>query len=248
MRKMKKIILGSLLVSGALLSGGTQVFAGETGDTGRSKVDIEYTVNVDTTKPTDPTDPGNEVKPNPENPGTGNAGPLSIDYVSNIQFGKQKAYGGNFSYFANLDNVINKDDSKKEVPNYVQVTDNRGNNAGWSLSVKQDGFLKNAKQSMMEKAELRLLNGASNSSNGSILSPTVNQAVALKLDTTGKGINSTLVTAESGKGAGTWTTSFGKTVDEGKNSVELFVPGGTVVEKGAYSTTLVWTLSADAAQ
>ena len=245
---MKNFILGSLVISAALVSGSQQVFAGETGDTGRSNVDIEYIVNADTTKPIDPTNPGNEVKPNPENPGTGNVGPLSIDYVSNIQFGKQKAYGGNTSYFASLDEVINKDDSKKEVPNYVQVTDNRGNNAGWSLSVKQDGFLKNSKQSMMEKAELRLLNGISNSSNASILSPTANQAVALKLDTTGKGINSTLLTADNGKGAGTWTTSFGKTVNEGKNSVELFVPGGTVIEKGAYSTTLVWTLSADAAQ
>lgn len=242
---MKKIILGSLVISGALLSGAHQVFAS---DIGRSNVDIEYVDNTDTTKPIDPIDPENEIKPNPENPGTGNPGPLSIDYVSDIQFGKQKAYGGNFSYFASLDEVVNKDDSKKEVPNYIQVTDNRGNNSGWSLSVKQDGFLENSNQAMMEKAELRLLNADSNSSSNSIFSPTENQTVALKLDAIGNGINSTLVTADVGKGAGTWTTSFGETVDEGKSSVELFVPGGTVVEKGAYSTTLVWTLSTDAAQ
>ena len=30
----------------------------------------------------------------------------------------------------------------KEGPNYVQVTDNRGTEAGWSLKVKQEGQFK----------------------------------------------------------------------------------------------------------
>jgi hypothetical protein len=35
-------------------------------------------------------------------------------------------------------NAVGATDEVKEGPNYVQVTDNRGTEAGWSLKVKQE--------------------------------------------------------------------------------------------------------------
>ncbi|MGX7418183.1 WxL domain-containing protein [Carnobacterium gallinarum] len=247
--KRTKLVVWSLVTVAASSLIAPQAFAGENGDTVRSVVDIEYITNTNVTKPTDPTAPGNEIKPNPENPGTGNSGPLSLDYVSKITFGQQKSNGNAAIYYAINDVVINKDDSKKVVPNYLQVTDNRGNNAGWILSVKQDGQLKNTtSNARLGSAELSLLNSTVNSANTTVTAPTPMKSVVLKLDATGAGVNSTVVTAVEGTGSGTWTSMFGTTVEEGMKSIQLSVPAGTKVEKGAYTTSLVWTLSTDAGQ
>lgn len=246
--KLSKSVLTGLIATGSLVLFSSTVLAGENGSSVKSNVDIEYITNTDTTDPKDPTDPDNKPKPNPDNPGTDEEGPLSIDYVTNIKFGQQKPSGNDVSYFATLDKVINQDDSEKPVPAYVQVTDNRGSNAGWSLSVKQDEQFKNASNKKLGKAELRLHNGTPNSANSADMAPVAEKTVTLKLDSAGNGINSKVMAAANGKGAGTWTNMFGKDVEEAVSSVELFVPGGTQIEKGAYSTTLTWTLSADPAQ
>ena len=247
--KVTKLVLGSSLILGSLVIGQIGAFAGETGDSARSTADVEYTVNTNPINPTDPTDPGNEIKPDPENPGTGNAGPLSIDYISNITFGQKVASGNAATYNAALSRVINKDDSAKPVPNYVQVTDNRGTISGWNLAVKQEGQFKNTKGSLLGAAELSLLNGTANSANAVVGAiPSTNKNIALKLNASGNGVNSTVMTATSGQGSGTWTTMFGKDTTEGADSVKLHVPANTKIEKGAYTTTLVWTLSTDAAQ
>ena len=39
-------------------------------------------------------------------------------------------------------------------PNYVQITDKRGNNGGWSLSVKQEGQFKNDKTLNNHRTEI----------------------------------------------------------------------------------------------
>lgn len=247
MKKIKVILSLGIVAIG--LKGVSQlVSAEEIIDRTHSTADVEYILNRDPTLPTDPTDPGNEIKPNPSNPGTNNPGPLSIDYVSNIHFGQQKAYGNDTYYYAEIDAVINNDGSFKDVPNYLQITDNRGSNAGWSLSVKQEGQFINDNQKRLGKAELSLFNGTPNSKNSLTAMPIANQTITLKLDGAGNGINSNVLLAEAGQGNGTWTNMFGKTNEIAKESVELFVPGGTFIEEGAYQTSLIWTLSADPAQ
>lgn len=95
---MKKQVLYTLatasLFSTILLS--TMVKADETIDdstTSTAKITFEGT-NTDPVTPVNPNDPDTPVDPNnpidpddPDNHGTGDNGPLSIDYVSNITFG-----------------------------------------------------------------------------------------------------------------------------------------------------------------
>ena len=47
-------------------------------------------------------------------------------------------------------------DEVKEGPNYVQVTDNRGTEAGWSLKVKQEGQFKSTSGKELTGALSRL--------------------------------------------------------------------------------------------
>ncbi|MFH4233977.1 WxL domain-containing protein, partial [Acinetobacter baumannii] len=54
-----------------------------------------------------------------------------------------------------------------EVPNYVQVTDNRGTNAGWKLTVTQNEQFKTTSNQELTGAALTLKNGILNSASGS---------------------------------------------------------------------------------
>lgn len=247
MRITATIFVRFICVSSLSLLTVTALAEGESHQ-GQSQGEIEYLANTDPTLPVDPTDPENEIKPNPSNPGTGNPGPLSIDYMSTIYFGKQKAYGNDQAYFAELDTVFMADNRQKPVPNYVQITDNRGTNQGWTLAVKQESQFKNAGDKTLGKAELRLFNGTPNSQNSLNSGPTANQKIILRLDDSGHGINSNVMQAKANQGHGTWTNMFGRNLEIAKKSVELFVPGGTLIEKGSYQTTLIWTLSDEPGQ
>lgn len=106
-----KLIRASLLLSTTLLFV-PQLVQAET-----SEATVSFTGDDTTpTKPLDPTDPGD-----PTNPGTGSAGPLSLDYVSNFDFGTNQIPSSTQTYTA-----------KAQYPR-VQVTDKRGTGAGWEV-------------------------------------------------------------------------------------------------------------------
>ncbi len=240
--KLTKVALAGA-VSLSVLAGGTSALAAD-GGTMESKAFIQFEKNTDIVKPINPLDPTIEVETkDPKKPGT--AGPLSIDYVSNFQFEKHKASGNNEVYYASLDSVTAKGASDKtEVPNYVQVTDNRGTNAGWKLSVTQNDQFKatvkdeSGKDTTAELtgAALTLKNGTLNSASGST-APTSAQNIALT-----PGAASDVVTASEEQGMGTWVNTFGKSVEDAKKSVELSVPGKTKKEQAEYTTSLTWEL------
>ena len=121
--------------------------------------------------------------------------------------------------------------AKSEVPNFVQVTDNRGTNAGWKLTVKQNDQFKTADDKELTGATLTLKNGTLNSAAGS-KAPTAAQNIALT-----PGQASDITTAQEEEGMGTWTNSFGKSVEDAEKSVELSVPGKT--KKNKLSTQLL---------
>ena len=94
----------------------------------------------------DPEKPVNPVDPtDPDGPNPGTNGPLSIDYASSLDFGSIKSRIKNETYYARAQTYLNDDGTAAmlKTANYVQVTDNRGNNAGWRLTVKQNGQFKN---------------------------------------------------------------------------------------------------------
>lgn len=92
---MKKITLclGTLLISSSIL-GATLVSAEEINMTYKSNGAVTFEPNTDPVNPVDPTDPDEEVDPvdptDPEGPNPGTEGPLSIDYASSLDFGKNK--------------------------------------------------------------------------------------------------------------------------------------------------------------
>ncbi|MBA3927714.1 WxL domain-containing protein [Listeria rustica] len=238
MNKLGKVFLAGVFVVGGTFTYAAPTFAATVGST-TSTGDVTFTVDNGPTTPTDPTDPTTPVTPT--DPTTPTSGPLRIDYVSNIHFGNQKISGSDVVYKAKFDAVTLPNSTVKYVPSYVQVTDNRGSNAGWKLQVSNTQFASGS--NMLTGAELKLVDGTLNSSNTSAM-PTSSGDVTLS----GDSVNQDVVNAPISKGMGTWTHAFGTTLGADttseNSSVTLSVPGTTAKSPTAtYATTLTWTLS-----
>lgn len=216
---------------------------------------IEFTPNDAPTPPVDPNkpDPGKPVKPidptNPEGPNPGTAGPLSIDYASSLDFGKNKITNKDEVYFANAQGFSEGEIAGQFRGNYVQVSDNRGNFAGWTLSVKQAGQFasEDAKKAKSLTGAQISLTGATAESN----SIETERAVANDVTLVADGAAAIVMSAKDGVGAGTWTNHFGDaeemTIEGAKiqknKAVTLSIPGATPKEAVKYKTKLIWTLS-----
>lgn len=237
MKLAKLALIGAVTLS--TVSVGTSAFAAEKdGGNLKSKAFIKFEKNTDEVNVVNPENPDETVEPiDPDKKGTN--GPLSIDYVSNFNFDIKKASGNNETYFAKLDKVKKKaDGSVIDVPNYVQVTDNRGTNAGWHLTVKQDGQFKTADNKELDNAVLTLKNSTLKSVAGSD-APTAEKLVTLNPN----GDASDLIDAKVNQGMGTWVNAFGKDAVEAEKSIELSVPGKTKKEQAEYTTSLTWELT-----
>jgi hypothetical protein len=191
------------------------------------------------TKPTNPVDPENPDNPfTPDKPATGENGPLSIDYVSDFNFGTQDITTKDATYSAAL--TSGKDSSGAPVtkPNYVQITDNTGSSLGWSLNVKQVAQLASGANAL-QGAQISLANleAVTNSASNAV-APTVAGGINLIPGTVAK-----VTTADANQGEGTWVTRFGKDATEGASAVSLSVPGASVKKAATYTSTLQWTLS-----
>ncbi|MCV5432495.1 WxL domain-containing protein, partial [Escherichia coli] len=125
-------------------------------------------------------------------------------------------------------------------PNYVQVTDNRGTEAGWTLSVKQNGQFKDSQNRELTGAKITFNNGAVKTVSKSAEPSTVVSSFDLTADGTGAVQN--VVGAKAGEGAGTYVYHFGDAAKKAE-SITLDVPGATTKYADDYKTTLTWTLS-----
>ncbi|MGO2266997.1 WxL domain-containing protein [Vagococcus salmoninarum] len=243
----KKAIINSLLLS-SLIIGSTQVLAAP-GDveTKERKTEgvITFEPNDEPIGPTDPINPGEPGQPiDPEDPEKpvepGTPGPLSLDFASSFNFGKQKITSENKVYMAKPQAFKVEDGSIEERPLYAQVTDGRGELKGWSLSLKQNGQFKgkiNKKE--LNGAEIKFVNGQTSTEMESGSPSTVSKNV--ELVATGSAA-SLLMEAKAGEAAGTHIYHLGdlKTMSE---SVQLHVPGKATKLKDTYETTLTWQLS-----
>lgn len=186
--------------------------------------------------PYHPLFPEESINPNnPDFPKTD--GPLSINYASSLSFSHQTAVGKDMFYNSQLDKV-NVSGKSDEVPNFIQVSDHRGTNAGWKLEVKQSEPFKNGSHAL-EGTEIHLKNPALSSVSGDKeISPFIKKELVL---TPNSGYT-TLLEAKENQGMGTWLIRFGTDSKEAPESVQLFVPGNTKKVKGHYQTTLSWLL------
>jgi hypothetical protein len=200
---------------------------------------IIYTPSTDSTNPVDPSNPAQPQSPkNPDgtDPNPGTAGPLSIDFASSFDFGTQKITSSDMTYNA----VAQTFADGTTGPNYVQVTDNRGTLAGWSLSVTQNAQFSTGGTgvgSTLDGAQMTLDNG----NIASVSATPADQSVASTTLIPGAQ-SGTILGATDGSGAGTNLLDFGDT-STADSSVSIKVPGATTKLAQAYTTDLTWTLS-----
>lgn len=198
-----------------------------------SKANVTFERNEDVTNPVDPEDPDKELQPDDPNVDEGTTGPLSIDYVSNLDFGNVKISGNDKIYYAN---PVTFGVGIERAP-YVQVTDNRGTKTGWELTVRQESQFTAEDGSSLEGARLSLTNGAVNSKSNT--DHVTSEDVVIDNFTDSYKV----LTAAEDNGAGTFTNMFGEIVDGKATSVSLEVPKDLKIKETEYTTKLTWTLT-----
>lgn len=240
MKKFGSLLLATTILAGIALVPATS-FAADGGNYDSNGV-ITFTPNTDITNPVDPVDPTNPVTPvdptDPTGPKPGTAGPLSIDYASSLDFGTQKITSKDEVYKAKAQKYLDKDNNEKTGPNFVQVTDNRGTEAGWTLQMKQNSQFKTTDAEELTGAVITFKNG--NVVTASDSAKPTGQATIVA-DPSGALKN--VMAAKDGQGAGTYLLDWGTDAATAAESIELSVPGSTTKYAKKYSTTFTWVLT-----
>lgn len=261
---MKKItkITSALLLSAFTLGATSPVFADQvaaltTDATVKFKAESQDADNGGET--VDPTNPGgNGIKPDTGEGSTGTKGPLRVDFALNFKFGTVTISGNAADYHPLYlkANVLDENGKvtdplqSKYVPHYVQVTDNRGTNEGWQLTVSATPF-KGTKVDTKADLKATLMLGTSEFSSpvkpvdGKDFKPE-------KLNTNIKLTSEpqTLIEAKENQGMGSWATVFSNNkiadisnLDTNPN-ITLSVPADSKKDPNEeYKSTITWTLS-----
>ena len=254
--KTTKILTSAIVLSTLGLAAAPAVHAADVHtETTTSTGKIGFIEDKDPTNPIDPTNPTDPI--NPTDPGApGTVGPLSIDYVSNFDFkSDNKISGDDKTYYANPIKATDKDGKEVQRANYLQVTDKRGSNIGWKLTVKQGAQFKNG-SAELDGAKLQMTTQTLNSKNMDLNNPsnipTIENKTMTLVPATAATPNTDVKVLSAGKnqGMGTWTDSFGvydsdAAIDTASKAVSLEVPGNSAKTVGSYTTDLTWTLTDD---
>lgn len=225
-----------------------------------SKGTVEFVAPTTDNKPLNPTTPDPKPPVNPKNPdGTpsnpGTKGPLTLDFASSFDFGKQEITSVDKTYNASAQML----GDGKYVPDYAQITDNRGTFAGWTLSVKETDAFHTSGNVDLKATQIKFtdLNHATTNT----LKTDVSMPKDFTLNPAGASVNiMSGAKADANKTNGTSGTHiirFGndnslKADDTQANgekrantvdpSVTLAVPGASDKMAQKYTTTLQWTL------
>lgn len=249
--KLIRLATVAALTTTILAGGAASAFADEVRDVS-STGQIEFTPSDNEELEVLPPEEGPDVEIQPELPGT--TGPLSIVKVAHMDFGSQVISNQDQTY-----NMVAEMQPLREtgelVPyvSFAQVQDVRGNNAGWNLQVSMSEFTSNTQNNTLTGAEIEFVdsriqyeginqdNAPGNHAAGLVLSPN-NSAVSV-------------MTADSGKGAGASSVVWGdqadlnaQFADENVEVVEndmirLSVPGSTAKDATTYTSILSWELT-----
>lgn len=215
---------------------------------------------MDPERPAETADPG-------DSPSTDHL--LRIDFAPQINFWEADISDEDQLYYGNAQ--LFKDDTGPRG-NFVQVSDFREKNTGWTLQLKQETQLQNKsiKKKELKGAVLSFDRSWVNSINAPETGPTVSKEV-IRLMNIGEAYN--LAEAKPTMGGGTWSIIFGASINNEKKqantlkprlneenepvldsafnnqpmyenqAVSLFIPGKTEKETGNYQTVLTWILS-----
>lgn len=195
---------------------------------------------IDPLDPLDPLDP--EVEVSPENPPVlpEDQGLISIDFVSQFNFGEVPIQADGGTYGALPQRLLNEEGTAgEERPNFVQVSDRRDDNNGWELTanLSEDGF-RSTTGEPLRGARILLENTemVTTSTNTSI-EPFYRSTAILE-----PGNLRTLAVARNSEGRGTWIQRYGNQ-DTAGSSVKLDVPAGANPTADKYEATIEWQLS-----
>lgn len=175
--------------------------------------------------PTDPTDPYEPGPGDPEDPPTGNTGPLTLDYVSSLDFGEHAISSSEEIYQSTI------------LRPFIQVTDRRGTGDGWRVVAKMSEFNDGA---TLPGAVVTL-------NNGTAISPTIAEESERPIPASSVVLNAggdaaPVVTAQEDAGFGSWITRwFPSEESELNDHVTLQIPAGAATI-GTHSATITWTL------
>lgn len=172
---------------------------------------------------------------------------LRLSLLTAFDFGTIKMSGNTETYKAKLPTPNYIDGGKQERPNFVQVTDNRGNLAGWNVTAKIAEQFSNG-ETTLNGSYITLENGWAQPSatDNEAFAPTVSTG-KITLSTDGV---ANIATAPKDKGMGTWNIMYGtlfapekETLGDAANSVSLTIPGSIKKTEGKYTAKVEWTLN-----
>lgn len=207
---------------------------------GKDSVIVE---KIDSVNPRDPFRPDETV--DPVNPPVlpENQGFVSIDFISQFDFGEVPIFSRTARYPAKPQVLreVYEDVYEGKRPNYIQVSDRRGAATGWTLSARlsEMGFVgihdegQRLRGASVYLSNIHMVTTGSNESE----KPDYQEAIELIA-----GQSITLASAKEDQGAGTWIQHYGSSETMG-NSVELEIPLGANPQATSYSGTIYWELS-----
>ncbi|ENL9871952.1 WxL domain-containing protein [Listeria monocytogenes] len=232
------------------------------------KFDKSTTPDPDPVNP-DPVDP-DPVIPDPTDPPVGTDG-LWILAVSDWDFGTHNVSSlssGALNVHAEDDTISTYVDANgngqqdlpgevsvtKKVTPYAQISDVRGTNTGWTLSVTGSAFKDSSTPAKtIPGAELTIPKSTVSSATSTAQAPTGYDSVTISM-TGGAAVpvmaakdmqTATPTNFNDDQGMGTWTDSFGSQAVSATDTSKpkLSIPKNVVVADGTYQSTLTWTLS-----
>lgn len=222
MKTIKLTVLTATLFSTVLL--GTTAFAEETAVAPEEPTAVDKDVNRTAKFILEPgSDDNGPVDPIvPIKPPTNQKGNLTIDAVSNFDFGTKKIDKVTSTYDAVLpeDEVLG-----------AQVTDVRGTGAGWNLTAKISAFENAGKTRVLKGAEVTIPTGKVSTNSVDEKNPAIAAGLILNDQP------ATVFSAQVDSGMGTWANEF-----EGLGEkVQLKVPTGNYVD--TYTAEITWSLA-----
>lgn len=189
-----------------------------------SKANIEFTPGSEVVLPVDPEDPGKPLEP--PGTGTGESGPLTLNYVSPFEFGSRAVSAQRQTYYSTT------------MRPFVQVSDLRGTATGWRVEVYASTFTSGG-TATLPGAYMELKNGDTINVNPGITAPDVVQAIHLDM-----GGSALIGSASDNAGMGTWVLRWLATDLGGAENdrITLVIPAGSATV-GQHEATLTWTLT-----
>ncbi|EAD0750814.1 WxL domain-containing protein [Listeria monocytogenes] len=262
-----KVTTASLLALGLIVA---PVLSGDFASAATSVTkDSKGIVKFDKSTTPDPVDP-DPVIPDPTDPPVGTDG-LWILAISDWDFGTHNVSSlssGALNVHAADDTISTYVDANgngqqdlpgevsvtKKVTPYAQISDVRGTNTGWTLSVTGSAFKDSSTPAKtIPGAELTIPKSTVSSATSTAQAPTGYDSVTISM-TGGAAVpvmaakdmqTATPTNFNDDQGMGTWTDSFGSQAVSATDTSKpkLSIPKNVVVADGTYQSTLTWTLS-----